>query len=89
MTEFDFAEEAQADGFEEFRDAACGVAFGEEDDWIEVIGRSGMVDDTGGVGHELVVANAAGGHVGAGTAEPPAPPMAKQCLARLKIAARP
>jgi hypothetical protein len=48
-----------------------------------------MVDDTGGVGHELVVANAAGGHVGAGTAEPPAPPMAKQCLARLKIAARP
>jgi len=62
-----FAGEAQADGFEQFLHAAGGVAFGEEGDGVEVIGRGGMVDDAGAVGHELAVANAAD-HVGAGTA---------------------
>jgi hypothetical protein len=64
-----FAGETRAaDGFEEFLRAAGGMAFGEEGDGIEVIGRGGVVDDAGGVGHERVVANAAGCHVDAGTA---------------------
>jgi hypothetical protein len=63
-----FSGKAEKDGFEQLFHAAGGIAPGEEGCGVEIVGGRGAVDDAGKIGHELVVADGSGQHVGTGTA---------------------